>query len=158
MLRCSRATASHSSDSFNTCVLLIKGSHIVILSRTGALPREFKRSFGAKITINSKCVIQYACDARQTPSYDILLKKKVSCFGFIHCRVVVKTSSFVSKGRVRVKNESKWVHDKTKMNDNMVLDSVLITTRRMYYILNQLTPPLCYCCYFRQKVSCFHQG
>ncbi len=143
MLRCSRATASHSSDSFNTCVLLIKGSHIVILSRTGALPREFKRSFGAKITINSKCVIQDACDARQTPSYDILLKKKVSCFGFIYCRVVVKTSSFVSKsrprpekGRVRVKNESKWVHDKTKMNENMVLDSVLITTRLMHYILN----------------------
>lgn len=99
------------------------------------------------MTINSKCAIQDACDAGQTPSYDILLKKRsLMSFGFIYCRVVVKTSSFVSKsrprpeeGRVRVKNESKWVHDKTKMNENMVLDSILSTTRLMYYILNQLT-------------------
>ncbi len=33
------------------------------------------------MTINSKCVIQDACDARQTPSYDILLKEKSHVLG-----------------------------------------------------------------------------
>ncbi len=64
-------------------------------------------------------------------------KLNLMSFGFIYCRVVVKTSSFESKSRprpeegcVRVKNESKWVHDKTKINENMVSDSVLSTTRQ----------------------------
>lgn len=58
MLRCSRATASHSSDSFDTCVLLIREEDLILSScqELAHCLREFKRSFGAKITINSKCI------------------------------------------------------------------------------------------------------
>lgn len=157
MLRCSRATASHSSDSFDTCVLLIREEDLILSScqELAHCLREFKRSFGAKITINSKC-IKYKMPVMLGKLHHTIFfsgeKKKKSHVFWVHILQSCSQNQLIRvqvKTKTKVKNMSKWVRDKTKMNvsENMVSDSVLRTTRLIYCILNQSTlrkdpPPL----------------